>query len=91
MDVSMTTLSSGVLHTSLVMTVWHHMTGIFIRIHHRHRRIHANLKLPLAAFQPRFSTTAALRMPYYISTPMACFRSSSYPTSAAIQLYGHHP
>ena len=37
MDVSMTTLSSGVFHTSLVMTVWHHMTGIFIRIHHRHR------------------------------------------------------
>ena len=37
MDVSITTLSCGVLHTSLVMTVWHHMTGIFIRIHHRHR------------------------------------------------------
>ena len=37
MDVSMTTLSCGVLHTSLVMTVWHHMAGIFIRIHHRHR------------------------------------------------------
>ena len=35
--ISMTTLSSGVLHTSLVMTVWHHMAGIFIRIHHRHR------------------------------------------------------
>ena len=54
-------------------------------------RIHAYFKPPLAAFQPRSSTTAALRMPYFISTPMACFRSSSCPTSAAIQLFGHHP
>ena len=33
----MTTLSCGVLHTSVVIMVWHHMAGIFIRIHHRHR------------------------------------------------------
>ena len=30
------TLSCGVLHTSLVMMVWHHMTGIVIRVNHLH-------------------------------------------------------
>ena len=66
-----TTFSRGVLHTSLAMVVWHHMTGIFIRVHHRHRH-QRNEKQNTLRSQPKFPRSFRFRLSVRTSVLHGC-------------------
>jgi hypothetical protein len=66
-----TTFSRGVLHTSLAMVVWHHMTPIFIRVHHRHRHQRHEKQNTLRS-QPKFPRSFRFRLSVRTSVLHGC-------------------
>ena len=67
----MTIFSRGMLHTSLAMVVWHHMTCLFIRAHHRHRH-QRNEKQNTLRSQPEFPRSFRFRFSVRTSVLHGC-------------------